>query len=157
MANIQNVLNVLEPYNGEPEQLEKFVAAAEQEFGPNWTDTILQDMTDIPPLYREKLMHAFNYHAALTAWNEAQNYLMQPEPLDPAEIEERIPVLEHWLAFFGAPGAEVVAQVQQKLDEQRKNAPATAAGAPPAAANPEASEAPAEEAPEQAEPATEET
>lgn len=134
MANIQNVLNALDPYNGEPDQLEKFIAAAEQEFGPNWTDTILQEMTDIPPLYREKLMHAFNYHAALTAWNEAQNYLMQPEPLDPAEITERIPVLEHWLAFFGAPGAEVVAQVQQKLDEQQKNAPAAApAPATPAA------------------------
>lgn len=115
---VQKVLESLNNYTGDSDTLNDFVTVAETEFGSDWTEKIYAAMGDIPPSLKEKLDHAFNYYAATTAWNEIQSYLTQETPLNYQQTLERVPVLEHWLAFFGASGEEAVAQLQTRLKQE---------------------------------------
>lgn len=117
MAN-GRLIDALEHYTGEADSLEAFVKVATEELGADWVSTIYDVMADAPEDIQERLAHAFNYNAAITAWNELQEYLLQETPLDYQETMERIPVLEHWLSFFGAVGEEVVGQLKEKLRVQ---------------------------------------
>ncbi|MGN1063275.1 MAG: hypothetical protein ACI4QM_03015 [Alphaproteobacteria bacterium] len=114
MAN-QQIIQALESYTGEPDSLNAFTETAARELGPDWTQTIYAQMADISDSLKERLDHAFNYYAATTAWGEIQSYLAQKTPLDYQQTVERIPVLEHWLAFFGAAGEEAVTRLQDRL------------------------------------------
>lgn len=117
MAN-ERLIKVLEEYTGDAEALDAFVSVAVEELGADWVSTIYDVMADAPADIQEKLAHAFNYNAATTAWNELQAYLLQETPLDYQETMERVPILEHWLGFFGAVGTEAVAQLKEKLRSQ---------------------------------------
>lgn len=121
MAN-QQIVQALETYTGELDSLNAFVETATRELGAEWTQKIYDDMNDMPDSLRERLDHAFNYYAATTAWSEIQSYLAQPEPLNYDQTVERLPVLEHWLAFFGAAGEEVVTQLQNRLRDEAARA-----------------------------------
>lgn len=111
----QQIAQALENYTGEQETLDAFVAVAVQELGENWTENIFQVMEGLPDNLQERLEHAFNYYAALTAWDELQSYLNQQTPLDYGAVTERLPILEHWLSFFGSAGSEAVAQLKEHL------------------------------------------
>lgn len=115
MADTDKLKQALGSYAGDADTLNRFVAVAEAELGDRWTETVYDVLTDLSEDERAKLDHAFQYYAATMAWNEAQSYLAQPEPLDPAVLNDRIPVLEHWLAFFQDAGLAVVDQLKQKL------------------------------------------
>jgi hypothetical protein len=80
--------------------------------------SIYDTLADISETERERLDHAYQYYAAITAWHEAQEYLNQTEPLDEKIMAERIPILEHWLAFFQESGLEVVSALREKLVAQ---------------------------------------
>jgi len=114
MANTETLKQALAAYTGESESLNQFVAVATQELGDGWAEVIYDTLTDLSAEEKDKLDHAFQYYAATTAWNEAQTYLAQENP-DPKVVSERIPVLEHWLAFFQEAGTQVVEQLKQKL------------------------------------------
>lgn len=109
------ILQALNAYTGDLDTLNAFTQAAEKEFGPGWMEDIHQKMGVLPPAQKEKLEHAFQYAAALMAWNETQGYLEQAAPLAVAEIQERLPVLTHWLSFFGQAGQDVVRDLEQKI------------------------------------------
>ena len=47
------------------------------------------------------------------AWQETQSYLEQEKPLD-ASVGERLPVLKHWLDFFGEPGTDLYKELEDK-------------------------------------------
>lgn len=117
MAN-SRLIEVLESYTGEPETLEAFVKVAAEELGVDWVSNIYDVMADAPASIQEKLAHAYNYNAATIAWNELQEYLLQDTPLDYQSTMERVPVLEHWLSFFGAVGTEALEQLKEKLRAQ---------------------------------------
>lgn len=117
MPDTQKIIDVLSEYKGDMDSLNTFVSVAESEFGPDWTLHIqsdLSDLSDLPVALKGKLDHAYNYYGATVAWNEIQEYL-NAEHLDVAEVEERIPVLDYWLKFFGQSGKEVVTQLEQKI------------------------------------------
>ena len=114
MADINKIKEALNSYTGESDSLNNFAAVAAAELGENWIETIYETLTDLSAEEKEKLDHAFQYYAATMAWNEAQAYLNQTEPLN-ASVAERVPVLEHWLAFFQDAGLQVVEQLKQKL------------------------------------------
>ncbi len=118
MANKQRILEALSSYKGDMDTLNHFVHIAQTELGENWVLSIYTEMGDIPASLREKLDHAYNYYAALTSWNEIQSYLASNTPLNPQEIEERIPILTHWLSFFGDPGLEAVKQLETRLEQE---------------------------------------
>lgn len=115
---MQKVIESLNEYAGDETSLNAFVTTVTDEIGPDWTDRIYEELKDIPPSLKEKLDHAFNYYAATTAWNEIQTYINQAEPLDYTTTAERVPVLEHWLTFFGAAGQEAVSQLQSRLKQE---------------------------------------
>lgn len=115
---MQKVIESLNEYAGDETSLNAFVTTVTAEIGPDWTDRIYEELKDIPPSLKEKLDHAFNYYAATTAWNEIQTYINQAEPLDYTTTAERVPVLEHWLTFFGAAGQEAVSQLQSRLKQE---------------------------------------
>ena len=115
MADISKIKEALKNYTGESDSLNNFAAVAAAELGDNWVESIYETLTDLSVEEKEKLDHAFQYYAATMAWNEAQAYLNQTEPLDKAAVEERVPVLEHWLGFFQEAGLQVVDQLKQKL------------------------------------------
>lgn len=117
MSN-QRIISVLENYTGEQASLDAFVSVATEELGADWTGKIYDEMADISDDIKERLDHAFNYYAATTAWNELQSYLTQETPLDYTRTLERIPVLEHWLSFFGAAGDDAVSQLKNKLRQE---------------------------------------
>lgn len=114
MPDTQKIIDVLSEYKGDMESLNAFVSVAEAEFGPDWTLHIQTDLPDLPAGLKGKLDHAYNYYGATVAWNEIQEYL-NAEHLDIAEVEERIPVLDYWLKFFGQSGKDVVVQLEQKI------------------------------------------
>lgn len=118
MADINKIKEALQNYTGESESLNHFASVASAELGENWIETIYETLTDLSADEKEKLDHAFQYYAATMAWNEAQAYLNQTEPLNVAAVTDRIPVLEHWLAFFQDAGLQVVEQLKQKLDQE---------------------------------------
>ena len=115
MADINKIKAALQSYTGESESLNNFVAVVAAELGDNWVETIYDTLTDLSAEEKEKLDHAFQYYAATMAWNEAQTYLNQTDPLDVAAVSNRIPILEHWLSFFQEAGLEIVNQLKQKL------------------------------------------
>lgn len=117
MANKQRILEALSSYAGDMDTLNRFVQIAQAELGDDWVLSIYTEMGNIPSSLKEKLDHAYNYYAALTSWNEIQSYLTSNTPLNRQEIEERIPILSHWLSFFGDPGMEVIKQLQIKLEQ----------------------------------------
>ena len=112
---VQAILDSLDSYTGELESLNAFVQTAADELGADWTDKIYDALGELTDTQREKLDHAFNYYAATTAWNEIQSYLTHDGPLNYQETVERLPILEHWLAFFGAAGEEVVSSLKSRL------------------------------------------
>ena len=117
MADMNKLKQALNSYEGDTDTLKRFVAAAEAELGSHWTETIYDVLTDLSEEERGKLDHAFQYYAATMAWNEAQGYLAQKDSLDVSVLQDRIPVLEHWLAFFQDAGLAVVAQLKQKAEQ----------------------------------------
>lgn len=112
---VQAILDSLEAYTGELDSLNAFTQTATRELGPDWTDKIYGALGELSDYQKEKLDHAFNYYAATTAWNEIQSYLTHDGPLNYNETVERLPILEHWLAFFGAAGEEVVSSLKSRL------------------------------------------
>ncbi len=115
MPDIQKIKDALHAYTGDPASLEHFTTVATEVLGTDWTQQIHEALSDLEPEYQEKLNHAFQYYAATAAWNEAQGYLTQTESLNSAIVSERIPILSHWLAFFGEAGEAVVTQLREKI------------------------------------------
>jgi hypothetical protein len=114
-VNENNIVNALNAYDGTQPSLEKTVAVLSEELGPEWTSLIFQELGGLSVELKEKLDHAFNYYASLTAWQEAQSYLSQTEPLDIELMNERLPVLKHWLDFFGQPGQDLYQQLEERV------------------------------------------
>jgi hypothetical protein len=114
-VNENNIVNALNAYDGTQPSLEKTVAVLSEELGPEWTSLIFQELGGLSVELKEKLDHAFNYYASLTAWQEAQSYLSQTEPLDMELMNERLPVLKHWLDFFGQPGQDLYQQLEERV------------------------------------------
>ncbi len=124
MAELEQVIEALNAYRGDTETLDAFVRAAEADLGPDWAEEILNVTAGWEPALAEKLNHAYNYYAATASWNEVQGYLTDDNP-DTAVIAERLPVLEHWLAFFGEAGAEPIRQLRDRLNPPERLEPQT--------------------------------
>ena len=73
MNNIDRILTTLDSYTGDMDSLNATTTVFAEELGPDWTQSIYQTLGDIPLEQRERLDHAFNYYAAVTAWNEIQS------------------------------------------------------------------------------------
>lgn len=113
--NENNIKNALNAYDGTQPSLEKTVAVLAEELGPEWTSLVFQQLGGLPVELKEKLDHAFNYYASLTAWQETQSYLEQETPLDMELMNERLPILKHWLDFFGQPGQDLYQQLENRV------------------------------------------
>ena len=114
--NEAKIIQALTAYQGTEESLNETVAVLTEELGENWTETVFEQLGGLPVELKDKLNHAFNYYAALMAWQETSAYLEQKDPLDTA-VQERLPVLKHWLDFFGDPGTDLYQQLEKKLSE----------------------------------------
>ena len=121
--NEEKIVQALTAYQGTEESLRETISVLAQELGDNWTETVFEKLGGLPVELKDKLNHAFNYYAALMAWQETQSYLDQTDALKP-EIQERLPVLKHWLEFFGDPGNDLYQQLEQKLSAPSVAAPA---------------------------------
>lgn len=115
MANIDRLKEALLQYTGNNETLNVFVEVATAELGENWIQNIFDTMTNLNQDEQSRLDYVYRHYAAVAAWNEAQSYISQETPLDTQLINERIPVLEHWLSFYQAPGLELINQLKQRL------------------------------------------
>ncbi len=118
MPNIEKLKQALTEYTGDIDSLNHFTETATAELGSDWAQHIYETLDGLSADDKNKLDHAFQYYAALTAWEELQSYLTQTTPLNPELIQERIPVLSHWLAFFGDPGEDAVNQLREKIHTQ---------------------------------------
>ena len=118
MANIQRIMDALNAYTGEPETLTTFTAIVEEELGADWTNTIYDLVPPMTPDQKERLDHVYHYYGATLAWAEVQGYLAQQEPLNLAELSERIPTLEYWLNFFGDNGLQIINELNEKMKQQ---------------------------------------
>ncbi len=114
MTDTTKMLQALSAYTGDADSLTTLTQVFTEELGENWPETVYDHLSGIDAATKEKLDHAFSYYAAVTAWNEIQEYLAQPA-LDPTEVSPRLPVLEHWLAFFGEPGHDVLNKLREKM------------------------------------------
>ena len=116
--NEERIIQALTAYQGTEDSLKETVAVLSEELGDNWTETVFEKLGGLPSDLKEKLNHTFNYYAALMAWQETQGYLDQTEALD-VSVQERLPVLKHWLEFFGDPGTDLYQQLENKLAEPK--------------------------------------
>ena len=112
--NEDRIVQALTAYQGTEESLRETVAVLAEELGENWTEIVFEKLGGLSIELKEKLNHTFNYYAALMAWQETQGYLEQTGTLKP-EIQERLPVLKHWLEFFGEPGVDLYQKLEQKM------------------------------------------
>lgn len=117
--NENNIINALNEYDGSQPSLERTVSVLAAEVGPDWMDKVFEQLGNLPVELKEKLDHVFNYYASLMAWNEAQSYLGQEEPLEAELMEERLPVLKHWLDFFGQPGQDLYQQLEERYQQDQ--------------------------------------
>ena len=113
--NEERIKQALQTYDGTEESLHATIPVLAEELGANWTETVFQELGGLPVELKEKLNHAFNYYAALVAWQETQSYLEKTEALDES-VKERLPVLKHWLDFFGDDGTNLYQQLEEKLN-----------------------------------------
>ena len=118
MTDTAKLIQALNSYTGEQESLASFASIASEELGENWISSIYDVLTDLTPELKERLDHVYHYYGATLSWGEVQEYLAQTEPLNVAEISERIPTLEYWLNFFGQSGLDIINQLQEKLRQQ---------------------------------------
>lgn len=123
MASTTNILKALSAYTGDADSLDSFVQVAQTELGDDWTHLIETVLPDLPASLKEKLDHALQYYGATAAWNEVQTYLQQETPLDVEQIEERIPTLEYWLAFFEQAGLDVLEELRARIENEKLNPP----------------------------------
>ena len=114
--NEDRIIQSLTSYQGTEDSLKETIAVLEEELGANWTETVFEQLGGLPVDLKERLNHVFNYYGALMAWQETQAYLAQETPLDEM-VKERLPVLKHWLDFFGDPGIELYQKLEEKLSE----------------------------------------
>lgn len=114
--DLERISAVLQNYNGQEESMQQVTTVLREELGENWTQTLFQDLQNLSPALKENLNHAFNYYAATAAWNEVQSYLADEQLTRTPEIEERLPILKHWLDFFGAPGLEAYQELENRLE-----------------------------------------
>ena len=112
--NEDRIIQSLTAYQGTEESLNQTITVLSEELGANWTETVFEQLGGLSVELKDKLNHVFNYYAALMAWQETSGYLEQKQPFD-EKIQERLPVLKHWLDFFGDPGKELYKQLEQKL------------------------------------------
>lgn len=122
MPDMQKIIDALSSYTGNMDSLNAFVSVVESEYGENWLSDIQNDVATLPESLKGKFEHAYNYYSATVAWNEITTYL-DDTSLNIAEVEERIPVLEYWLRFFGQSGADVVSELRQKLQQMKEPQP----------------------------------
>ena len=115
--NEERIIQALNQYQGTQESLNQTVAVLSEELGENWTDEVFQKLGGLSVELKEKLDHVFNYYAASAAWQETQSYLAQEEPLS-EEVRERLPVLKHWLNFFGDSGHDLYQQLETKISSK---------------------------------------
>ena len=126
--NEDKIIQALTAYQGTEESLNETVGVLSEELGSNWTETVFEQLGGLSVELKDKLNHVFNYYAALMAWQETSGYLEQKQPFD-EKIQERLPVLKHWLDFFGDPGKELYNQLEQKLSTSSQEEAAPALGA----------------------------
>ena len=112
--NEDRIIQSLTQYQGTQESLNETVSVLSEELGETWMTDVFEKLGGLSPDLKEKLDHVFNYYSALLAWQEAQTYLSQTEPFDET-VQERLPVLKHWLDFFGDPGNDLYKKLEEKL------------------------------------------
>lgn len=114
--NIERISSALQSYNGQEDSMHAVVDVLQDELGENWTDVVFEQLQQLSPALKDNLTHAYNYYAATIAWNETQNYLMDETLQKTPDLEERLPILKHWLDFFGAPGQSAYQELENKLN-----------------------------------------
>lgn len=118
--NEDRIIQSLTQYQGTQESLNETVSVLSEELGETWVTDVFEKLGDLPPDLKEKLNHAFNYYSALLAWQETQSYLSQTDPLDES-IQERLPILKHWLDFFGDAGNDLYQKLEEKVQNTEVN------------------------------------
>ncbi len=113
--NLERISSVLQGYTGQEESMHAVVQVLEEELGEEWVQTVFQDLQTLSPALKENLTHAYNYYAATMAWNETQEYLMNPNLQQTPQVVERLPILKHWLDFFGAAGQSAYQELEGRL------------------------------------------
>ena len=116
--NLERISDVLQNYTGQEDSMHAVTDVLQEELGENWTETVFDDLQSLSPALKDNLTHAFNYYAATMAWNELQEYLADENLQDTPELEGRLPILKHWLDFFGAPGQEAYQTLENRLKNQ---------------------------------------
>ena len=114
--DLERISNVLQNYNGQEESMQQVASVLQEELGDNWTQTVFEDLQTLSPALKENLTHAFNYYAATLAWNEVQTYLNDAALVRSPDLEARLPILKHWLDFFGAPGLDAYNALENRLN-----------------------------------------
>ena len=119
----ENLLKQLEDslnlYQETQETLDIVVQNAQFAFGDEWLEKLpvafdnVQMDTAQKIILKDKANHVVHYYGALAAWQEASTYLSSTSSVSAAQLAERIPTLEYWLALFGKEGSDLVSQVKE--------------------------------------------
>ncbi len=113
--NLERISDALQNYTGQENSMRAVADVLQEELGDNWTETVFEDLKSLPPALKDNLTHMFNYYAATMAWNELQEYLADENLQKTPELMERLPILKHWLDFFGAPGQSAYQELENRL------------------------------------------
>ena len=118
MPDTQKLIHAIHDYTGDLESLNQFTAIMQEQLGDNWVSVIYEACPNLEEDDKERLDHAVGYHSATLAWEEIHGYLNQANQLDAELMQKRLPVLEHWLNFFGPEGMQVVKALKERLQAE---------------------------------------
>lgn len=118
MPDTQKLIHAIHDYTGDLESLNQFTAIMQEQLGDNWVSVIYEVCPNLEEDDKERLDHAVGYHSATLAWEEIHGYLNQANQLDVDLMQKRLPVLEHWLNFFGPEGMQVVKALKERLQAE---------------------------------------
>jgi len=118
MPDKEKLIHAIQDYTGDLDSLNQFTAVMQEQLGDDWVSVIYDVCQGLDEDDKERLDHAVGYHSATLAWEEIYSYLNQANQLDRNLIQERLPVLEHWLNFFGPEGLQAVQALKERLQAE---------------------------------------
>lgn len=120
--DIDSLINVIMEFTASPDKLNEFKELRIiSDIGQNWEDTIKEAITSSDYQNKENILTKFHelvmYDKAVTAWNEAQTIINNPDNVNKEQLKNRIQYFEDYLLMFGDAGDKVLKNINDILNK----------------------------------------
>lgn len=115
-------------YQDTQEGLARVRSAAQSTFGDDWREKLSGILNDCPEDIQQRIQtninRALTYDKAGAVWTEVSRMLDPKRQIDAEQVKAQIPEIQRWLSIFGKAGQDLIARLQEKIENTETN-PAT--------------------------------